>query len=100
MIEKKWHDHLDAPFPPGWAGNEIEGIELAELDSTTAGCIDTFFTRKGKLDLWRTSVLGLCYGELCKVVPHLEGEARDYFYRLEELSRLVLESVRSGAYER
>ena len=97
MIEQLWQEHYSAEFPTGCAGEEIEGIDLASLDGDTAGCISTFLMRRGELDLWRTAALGLCYRDLTIVIQQLDGEARDYFYRLETLSKLVLESVRDGA---
>jgi hypothetical protein len=96
-IEALWLEHVQVPFPEGLAGEEVAGICVTSLDTFTAGCIDTFVSSRGKLDLWRTAVLGLCYRNLAVVVSGLKGERRTYFARLEELAQLVLESVRDEA---
>ena len=97
MIEQLWQEHRAAVFPAGYTGKEVEGIDLALLDSDTAGCILTFLKNGGELDLWRTAILGLCYRDASIVARSLSGEAYDYFLRLETLSRLVLEAVREAA---
>jgi hypothetical protein len=96
-IEALWREHAQAPFPGGLAGQEVAGICVTSLDTFTAGCIDTFISRAGSLDLWRAAVLGLCYRDLAVVVPELEGERWQYFGRLEQLARMVLEAVRDEA---
>jgi hypothetical protein len=96
-IERLWSDHFFVPFPDGWAGREVRGVDITLLDSYTSGCVSTFLSRDGMLDLWRTAVLGLCYRDLSIVLTELDGGARTYFARLEELARLVLEAVCAGA---
>jgi len=96
-IDGLWREHVQAPFPEGLAGQEVAGICITSLDTFTAGCIDTFISRAGNLDLWRTAVLGLCYRDLAMVVCELEGEDRQYFGRLEQLARMVLEAVQHEA---
>jgi hypothetical protein len=92
-IEKSWHHFLKKPFPEGIAGKEIEGIELAGLDSYSAGCIDTFIDNNGRLDQKRISVLQNCSKELDTVILHLDGEAKDYFEHLGNLAKQVLNAV-------
>ena len=96
-IEARWREHREAAFPDGLAGKEVAGICVTSLDSYTAGCIETFAGRGGKLDLWRTAILGLCYRDLSVVVARLRGDQKHYFARLEELARMVLEAVRDEA---
>ena len=97
VIAELYQAHLDAPFPRDCVGQMIEEIDLVLLDSYTAGCISTFLTSRGRLDLWRTAILGLCHRDLCLVASHLDGESRDYYQHMENLSRLVLEAVRDHA---
>ena len=92
-IQTLWQQHRAAGFPSACCGVEIEGTDLVLLDADTAGCVQTFLARDGELDLWRVATLALCYRELAIVVRVLQGEGRDYFARLENLSRLVLRAV-------
>lgn len=93
MIEKLWKEHHSVRFPLGYGGEEIEGIDLALLDADIAGCVGTFIKRR-KLDLKDTAILGLCYRACTVAVRGLNGEAKDYFLRLEKLAELVLQAVR------
>ncbi|MDQ3652621.1 MAG: hypothetical protein M3458_20565 [Acidobacteriota bacterium] len=92
-IEKIWRDFEAKPFPEGYAGVEIEGIELASLDTFAAGCIDTFVRNEGRLDAGRISILKECAAELAIVAQKLEGEAQDYFEKLHLLTVKVLRLV-------
>ena len=96
-IERLWREHCAATFPEGLAGQEVLGVEVAQVDTFAAGCIDTFIACRGNLDLRRTAILGLCYRDLAVAVLGLQGEAQAYVGRLKSLVRLVLESVRDGA---
>jgi hypothetical protein len=91
-----WGAYRFEPFPRGVAGRKVRGIDLAMLDTFTAGCIQTFVDRKCKLDLWRTAILGRCYRDLSVVSSGLKGPAKAYFRRLEVLSGLVLQIVQLG----
>ena len=93
-IEKSWNEFRAKPFPEGYAGIEVEGIELASLDTFAAGCIDTFIHNNGHLDQQRISILKDCSKDLDIVVKHLEGEAKNYFGHLQSLSQQVLRAVR------
>jgi hypothetical protein len=92
-IEKSWNDFLTQPFPEGYAGIEVNGVELASLDTFSAGCIDTFITNKGSLDVRRISILRDCVRDLNKVIKHLDGDAKNYFEQLRLLSEQVLKAV-------
>lgn len=96
-IEELWQEHLRAPFPAGCRGRDIEGIDFVMLDADVAGCVSTFLTRQGSLDLWRTATLGMCYRDATYVLPRMPAEARPYFERLERLASLVLNAVREEA---
>ena len=99
-IRALWAEHVAAPFPlphDDSEATEVGNIDLDLLDSGTAGCVLAFLDNGGHLDLWRTAILGLCYGDLCIVAPALTGGPRVYFERLREIARLVLEAVCEGA---
>jgi hypothetical protein len=97
MIKELWQEHKKEHFPTGYGGEEIEAIDLALLDSDIAGCVTTFI-KKQKLELSHTAILGLCYRDCAVVVRGLDGEAKEYFHRLEKLAKLVLESARDAAF--
>ena len=92
LIEKLWKEHLSAPFPNDYRGKDVRGIDCVMLDADVAGCVDTFVSR-GKLNLFQTAVLGLCYRELTFVMPDLNEEGKAYYGRLERLAELVLKAV-------
>lgn len=96
-VRKVWDEHLATRFPKECIGEEIENIDLMLVDSFTTGCISTFIDRNGKLDLWRTAVLGRCYHDLAIVTNKIDGKAKDYFCRLEWLSEKVLKTVAQNA---
>jgi len=92
-IQMLWQQHNAAALPDGCRGVGVEGTDLVMLDADTAGCVQTFLERSGQLDLYRVAILGLCYRELAVALRVLEGDAQEYFGRLEKLARLVLEAV-------
>lgn len=91
-IQKLWQEHL-RPFPKGYAGEEIDGIDLALLDTETAGCIYTYVTSGGRLDSWRTKILQTCFVDLIAVTEKLDGNALDYFNELKIIAELVLQEI-------
>jgi len=92
LIAKLWKEHLSAPFPKDYRGKDVDGIDFVMLDADVAGCVDTFVSR-GKLNLYQTAVLGLCYRDLNVVMPDLNEEGKVYYGRLERLAELVLKAV-------
>jgi hypothetical protein len=91
-IEVLLKEQVEARLPPLGEGCEVGRIDLYSLDSYTAGCISTYVDR-GNLDPWRLSMLGICYGELCTVVPLLIGESQQYYEKWKELAELVLREI-------
>lgn len=89
-LQLLWNTHVNAPFPAGIAGEEIEGEDLVSLDTFTAGCIDSFLANRGSLDEGRISALAKCFDGLTLVLPHLTGDAKEYYARLREMSRSTL----------
>ena len=98
-IRALWEKHLATPFPVGLVGEEREHIDLALLDGVAAGCIAAYLETGERLDLRRTATLGLCHRHLAVVARQLEGEAQEYFLRLEVLAHEVLQAVRDAAPE-
>src|SRR5258706_16369023 len=93
-IENLWAILESTPYPKTYVGCLIDDIDLTLLDTFTAGSITTFLSNEGKLDIWRTAILGLCYRDLTVVTHKLDGIALDYFQQFEIIARLVLEAVR------
>ena len=92
LIEELWKEHESAPFPKGYRGKDVNGIDFVMLDADVAGCVDTFLSR-GNLNLFQTAVLGLRYRDLSYVIPILNDEGAEYYWRLERLAELVLKAV-------
>ncbi|MBC7796159.1 MAG: hypothetical protein H7Z37_04710 [Pyrinomonadaceae bacterium] len=90
-IETMWNEWKAVPFPSDCAGEKVESICLVSLDTYTAGCIETFVSRKGILDAERISILIKCEKELKTVTDKLEGESRFYFERLLQMTQKILQ---------
>jgi hypothetical protein len=95
LINRLWEEHLAAPFPKGLTGVDVNGIDLVLLDSSIAGCVDTYVDSDA-LNLFQTAMLGLSYRDASFVVPILNKEAAAYFFRLERLAELILKGVAIG----
>ena len=91
-----WKRHCSEPVPPRLVGKRVQGIEVTSLDTYIAGCIQTFMDRKGKLDLWRTAILGRCYRDVSVVAISLKGREKAYYKRLMILTGLILQIVQLG----
>lgn len=85
-IIAQWNSFQELPFPKGIAGEEIEGEDLASLDTFAAGCISSFIGNKGQLGIEKRNILSACIKGLKKVIPSLSDEARKYFHELLLLS--------------
>ena len=92
-LQQLWNAHESAPFPSEIAGEEIEGEDLVSLDTFTAGCISNYLENQGDLDEATTNALTNCFNGLSLVLPHLSGEAKQYYSRLHEMSRSVIEKI-------
>ena len=96
-IAQLWQDHHEDDFPTEIYGMEVEGYDVGMIDADIAGCVDTFLTTGGRLDLRRTAILGLVLPHAVLAARTLPEPARAYYTRLERLGRLVLEAVCDGA---
>jgi len=101
-IQRLWKEHLRRPFPPGLAGEKVEGECLVMLDANAAGCITAFLrgTRTPGLDATRLRILGECAANLSRIGPQLPDEHRAYFDTLREISERVVRFCRRGSDER
>ena len=93
-VKIMWNEWKAIPFPSDYAGEDVEGICVISLDTFTAGCIDTFISRKGSLDSQRVSTLKKCKKDLEIVSNKLEGDAKLYFERLLLMTQKVLATVK------
>ena len=93
-IRAMWDKWKAIPFPEDHASEDVAGICVTSLDTFTAGCIDTFISRRGRLDSHRISVLVECRKELELVVKNLDGAAQAYFKDLLLISESVLRLLR------
>lgn len=96
MLEALWGRHLAQSFPPDWRGREVAGIDLVQLDADVSGCVQTYLATR-TLAPEKREVLVRCIGELERVVPILEGEAREYFRLLEALAAILLHHCQADA---
>jgi len=92
QIKELWNEHVSVKFPEDFSGKDVNGIDFVLLDSNIAGCVSTFID-EGNLNLYQTAILGLCYQSASFVIPILNEEGTEYFWRLERLSELVLKAV-------
>jgi hypothetical protein len=92
-LENLWVEHMQATLPAECRGSEFGGIDLVMLDSVVAGCVSTFLARNGSLDPGRVAILGICYRDLCHVLPCLGSDAAAYCRRLEAMAKFILEAV-------
>jgi hypothetical protein len=92
LIEELWQEHRAAPFPKGFRGKDVNGIDFVVLDSQIAGCVSAFVER-GKLSNYQTAMLGLAYRNATYVLPLLNEDGAEYFWRLERLAELVLKQI-------
>jgi hypothetical protein len=81
------------PFPERLAGRKVDGVDLAEVESAAAGCIDPFF-EKGSLDPQRMEVLTRSMLNLRRTLPEIGGDAKPYFEELMALVEAVLRQCR------
>ena len=92
IIEELWAERNLNPFPKELGGKDVNGIDFDLLDADIAGCVMVYLER-GTLDVWRTATLGLCYRNCDFVIPLLNEEAAEYYWRLSRLAELILKEM-------
>ncbi len=73
--------------------------ELWVLDEVIGGCISYYLDAGRTLDIQRLAILRDCQADLARLLPELEGPAREYFFRLETLAELVSEATEHRSCE-
>ena len=89
-IKRMWQVHRRARFPAEARGRDIDGVDLARLDSLAAGCISSFLDDLGELDPKKARLLEDIAGQLQRVVPEMEASMRSYYENLAALIAAVL----------
>jgi hypothetical protein len=91
LLARLWKSHMAQAFPKGCGGREVAGIDLAELDGWVAGLITSSMVPVFRPDAsWRERI-EQSIADLETVLSELDGEARDYFARLEAMARMARE---------
>lgn len=83
-----WQVHRDAGWPSFSDSNQGE---LMTLDTVISGCV-TYYLSESGLDPQRVRILEDCLTDLDSLLPELEGAVAEYFQRLQNLGRLLLEA--------
>lgn len=92
-FQRRWQTFKQTPFPEGFAGRKVDGIDLAEVETSAAPCLDAFF-EKGSLDPSQMEVLTRSMLNLRRALPEIEGDAMLYFEELMALIEGVLRQCR------
>jgi len=80
---------------PANIGDEVAGVRLGELDDEVQDVIGSYCGMGLEVGMWRVARLGLAYGDIMRVLPHiLQEDTRTYFVWLADLARAGLESMR------
>ncbi|MER5883659.1 hypothetical protein ABT160_07505 [Streptomyces sp. NPDC001941] len=85
-LARLWEDHLRAPYPDGFRGVELDGVELILLDADVAGLVQSELHRG--LDDSGVATLWDCINDLDKIVPLINEEyCASYFTRLRTMAQ-------------
>ncbi|MEU6487359.1 hypothetical protein [Streptomyces sp. NPDC046887] len=83
-----WQTHRHAPFPAGFRGVDLEGVELVLLDADVAALVQQELSTG--LDGTGIAVLWACVSDLDRVRPLINEEyCATYFARLRTLAALA-----------
>ncbi|MEU6299104.1 hypothetical protein [Streptomyces erythrochromogenes] len=87
-LARLWEEHRRAPYPDGFRGVAVEGVELILLDADTSVLVKLELT--DRLDGDRTAALWACIAALDKAVPRIDEEyCAAYFRRLRTMAGLA-----------
>ncbi len=81
-------DHLQARFPDA-RGIEVSGVDLVLLDADITGIATTYIKSKGRLSPCKLQLIKDCQDDIQRVISKLNGYNKDYFKRLEEMTRIT-----------
>lgn len=89
-LSQLWEEHMRAPFPAGFRGVDIEGVELILLDSDVAGVVQQELG--GGLDHKDIETLWWCIAGLDKVLPLIDDDyCTSYYAHLRTMAGVVAE---------
>ncbi|MFF7258678.1 hypothetical protein ACFZCL_00070 [Streptomyces sp. NPDC008159] len=87
-LARLWEEHMSAPFPAGWRGTDIAGLDLVLVDADVAGLVRTELD--GGIDDADVATLWARAAVLDKIVPLIDEEyCAAYFARLRAMARLA-----------
>ena len=88
MLAELLEVHLASPFPAGYRGQEVGGIDLVLLDADVVGLVSSYLAHNGFTESQRLVLEG-CVSDADRVLSGLSGEAQLYFGRVRELALSV-----------
>ncbi|WP_158844938.1 hypothetical protein [Streptomyces sp. NRRL WC-3742] len=89
QLQDRWDELRSRPFPPGFAGAEIAGVDLVMLDLNVAGLVHRALN--GGLDDDHVAHLWRCIADLDTVVPLIgEGNCAAYFAQVRATAVLAV----------
>jgi hypothetical protein len=88
-LARLWEEHMSAPFPAGWRGTDVAGVDLVLADADVAGLVRTELDGGG-IDDAGIAALWARAADLDKIVPLIDEEyCAAYFARLRAMARLA-----------
>jgi hypothetical protein len=89
-IARMWRAQLRRPLPRDLPFRKPHGSELTLIDSSAAGCIDTFLKWPGRFARDKKRLKEGCYEDIHQRGSELAGDERDYFGQLLEIVSEIL----------
>ncbi|MEU6353218.1 hypothetical protein ABZ896_28480 [Streptomyces sp. NPDC047072] len=87
-LSRLWEEHLHAPFPAGFRGVDVAGVDLVLLDSDTAGLVQCELG--GGLGDDAVATLWFCVTRLDEVLPLIDDPCcAGYYERLRRAAGVV-----------
>ncbi|WP_225860986.1 hypothetical protein [Streptomyces triticiradicis] len=87
-LVRLWEEHCRAPYPAGFRGVDIEGVELILLDADVAGLVQRELN--GGLDDDGIALLWACIADLDKIASLINEEyCASFFERLRFVAGLI-----------
>ncbi|MFF8471944.1 hypothetical protein [Streptomyces griseus] len=87
-LAQLWEHHLRAPFPDGFRGVDLDGVDLVLLDADVAGLVQREL--KIGLDDGGIAYLWGCIADLDKIVPLINEEyCASYFTKLRTMAQVA-----------
>lgn len=95
MVDRELVDLLKAaggPFPPGLAGEEVEGVDVLTVDETVHSIADQYRYNSRHLSEEHRVHLEDALKDIETILPRLPSdEARDFFIRARRVATYLLE---------